>query len=101
PGAAGNRKYPSIAGNAQGETLLAWTEGMGWKKGGGLAWQVFDRSGHPIGSEARVPGVPVWSLVAESRGLAADLRFCIEFAALLRKQASLLVLPAQSRTCGG
>lgn len=64
PGAAGNRKYPSIAGNAEGKTLLAWTEGMGWKKGGALAWQVFDRAGHPTGPESRVPGVPVWSLVA-------------------------------------
>ncbi|MEJ7637735.1 MAG: hypothetical protein WKF75_07025, partial [Singulisphaera sp.] len=29
------------------ETILVWAEGTGWKKGGDLAWQVFDRSGRP------------------------------------------------------
>src|SRR5262249_43825721 len=45
PGAGSGRKHPSVAGNARGEVLLAWTEGMGWNKGGSLAWQVFDRHG--------------------------------------------------------
>lgn len=42
PGAARGRKYPAVAGNAKGETLLAWTEGMSWKKGGAVAWQLFE-----------------------------------------------------------
>jgi hypothetical protein len=51
------------AGNAHGETILVWTEGTGWQKGGSLAWQVFDRSGRPIGSSGRIEGgVPVWGL---------------------------------------
>jgi hypothetical protein len=45
PGRAGERKHPAVAANARGETLLAWTEGTGWQKGGSLVWQVFDRDG--------------------------------------------------------
>jgi hypothetical protein len=63
PGGRGDRKHPAVAGNARGETILVWTEGTGWQKGGSLAWQVFDRSGRPIGAEGRIErGVPVWSL---------------------------------------
>ncbi|HYM11224.1 MAG TPA: hypothetical protein VEU62_10845, partial [Bryobacterales bacterium] len=64
PGATGARKHPAVAGNARGETLLAWTEGMGWNKGGSVAWQVFDKDGKPEGEKGQAPGVPVWSLVA-------------------------------------
>lgn len=58
------RRHPSIARNARGETLLAWTEGMGFTKAGTLAWQVFDRSGAAIGSIGRGGAVPAGSLVA-------------------------------------
>ena len=58
------RKHPTVAANARGETLLVWTEGMGWERGGSLAWQVFDRDGRPTAEKGRIPGVPVWSLVA-------------------------------------
>jgi hypothetical protein len=59
------RKHPSIAINAKGEVLLAWTEGTGWQRGGSLAWQVFDRAGKPIGSPGRLEGgIPTWGLPA-------------------------------------
>lgn len=64
PGASLNRKHPAVAGNAPGETLFAWTEGMGWKKGGTLAWQVYDKLGQPAAERGKVAGVPAWSLVA-------------------------------------
>lgn len=65
PDEANGRKHPVIAANKRGETLLVWTEGMGWKKGGAVAWQLFDQSGQPIPAEGgRRDGVPVWSLVA-------------------------------------
>jgi len=64
PGGTGVRKHPSIARNAHGETLLAWTEGMGWSKGGSLAWQRYDGNGAPAGAIGRADGVPAWSLVA-------------------------------------
>jgi hypothetical protein len=36
---------------------------MGWKKGGRLAWQIYNKSGQPA-EHGQVDGVPVWSLVA-------------------------------------
>ena len=63
PGAGPNRKHPALAVNRKGETLLAWTEGTGWKRGGDLAWQLYDKNGKPTGAMGRVPGgVPVWGL---------------------------------------
>jgi hypothetical protein len=64
PGEGKGRKHPVIATNAAGETILVWTEGMGWKKGGSLAWQVFDRDGKPTAEQGTADGVPVWSLPA-------------------------------------
>jgi hypothetical protein len=64
PGAATNRKHPAIAGNAQGETLLAWAENTGWNKGGSLAWQIYDKDGRATSEHDVAPGIPVWSLVA-------------------------------------
>jgi hypothetical protein len=64
PGTPVNRKYPVIAGNARGETLFAWTEGMAWKKGGTAAWHVYDKDGNPEVAGGKAEGVPVWSLVA-------------------------------------
>jgi hypothetical protein len=64
PGEARGRKHPAIAGNDKGETILVWTEGMGWERGGSLAWQVFDKEGKPTREQGRAEGVPAWSLVA-------------------------------------
>ena len=64
PGSMKNRKHPVVAGNTRGETILVWTEGTGWKKGGALAWQVFDKGGRPTAEAGRAPGVPTWSLAA-------------------------------------
>ena len=57
PGKA-DRKYPELAVNDRGETIRAWTEGMGWKKGGAVAWQVYDRAGKPTAAHGRQDGVP-------------------------------------------
>lgn len=62
PGATGKRKHPAIAVNAEGYSLLAWTEGTGWKKGGSLAWQLYDRNGQPTAEKGTAEGVPVWGL---------------------------------------
>jgi hypothetical protein len=59
-GEGGHRKHPAIAGNPKGHTLLVWTEGTGWKRGGTLAWQVFDAAGQPQGGQGGSPGLPVW-----------------------------------------
>ncbi len=64
PGLPDGRKYPALAVNARGETLLAWTEGMSWKKGGTVAWQVYRPDGSTLGGTGHADGVPPWSLVA-------------------------------------
>jgi hypothetical protein len=65
PGEGDNRKHPSLATNRAGQTLLAWTEGTGWNKGGGVAWQAYDRDGRPIPNQAgRAEGLPVWGVAA-------------------------------------
>jgi len=62
PGNA-SRKFPAVAGNERGETILVWAEGTGWQKGGALAWQVFDRMGRPTDEKGRVEGgIPVWGM---------------------------------------
>lgn len=63
PPGGSRRKHSVAVGNEQGEVLLAWTEGTGWKKGGAVAWQLYDESGNPS-EKGRADGVPVWSLVS-------------------------------------
>ena len=63
PGSA-KRKHPFAAGNGKGETLLAWTEGTGWERGGSLHWQLFDATGKPMAEKGAREGVPVWGLVS-------------------------------------
>lgn len=62
PGQSKDRKHPAVAANSRGQVLLAWTEGTGWKRGGSLAWQLFSKSGQPLGKMGHAPGVPVWGL---------------------------------------
>jgi len=43
PGTATHRrKNPVVAKNKEGETLLVWGDGQGWKSGGELNWVLFD-----------------------------------------------------------
>lgn len=66
-GAAGmgaKRKHPSVAGNAAGETLLVWTEGTGWNKGGRLVWQLYGKDGKPSAEKGGGESLPVWSFGA-------------------------------------
>jgi hypothetical protein len=77
PGAGHGRKHPALAVNSRGEVLLAWTEGMGWERGGALAWQVFAADGTPTAQHGRADGVPTWSLVAAF--VRPDGRFAIVY----------------------
>jgi hypothetical protein len=62
---ANGRKHPRLATSGSGETLLVWTEGTAWARGGSLAWQVFDAKGQPLArAVGAVPGVPAWSFGA-------------------------------------
>lgn len=60
-----NQKYPALAVNAGGQTLLAWTEGTGWGRGGQLCWQVYAPDGTPLpDASGKRDGVPAWSFPA-------------------------------------
>lgn len=65
PGEGQSRKHPVVVANKKGEVLLAWTVGTAWQRGGGLAWQMFNAAGQPMGPEGFKPGVvPIWGLAA-------------------------------------
>ncbi len=58
-------KHPCLAVNKAGQMLLAWTEGTGWKRGGEISWQVFDRLGKPLRRvSGKAKGLPAWSFAA-------------------------------------
>jgi hypothetical protein len=61
---SGSRRHPSVAVNAAGDRLIAWTEGTAWARGGSLAWELQDRSGARRAAQANAGPVPVWGLVA-------------------------------------
>ena len=64
PAGTAKRRHPVAVRNSKGETLLAWSEGTGWAKGGTAVWQVFDSKGTPGADTGRGENLPVWSFVA-------------------------------------
>lgn len=60
-GALKDAKHPRVAVNQKGETLLVWTEGTGWQRGGSFAWQVLEVNGEPTADKGKREGIPVWS----------------------------------------
>jgi hypothetical protein len=73
PGVGRDRKHPAIAANASGETLMAWTDGTGWKRGGTLNWALF-KNGSVISSASDAAAVPVWGL---PEAIASGNRFVV------------------------
>ena len=59
-----NSKHPTMAVNTKGETLIAWAIGTGWKRGGELAWRIFDSAGKPSDQRETKESVPVWGFPA-------------------------------------
>jgi hypothetical protein len=64
PGESKGNKHPRLASGSDGTTLLVWTEGTGWARGGSLAWQLYDGTGHSIGKKGTTAGLPAWSFGA-------------------------------------
>ena len=61
PGVGKNRKHPALASDSKGQTILVWTEGTGWNRGGSVVWQVYDSTGSPLArDEGRADGLPAW-----------------------------------------
>lgn len=58
-------KHPVVIAGENGQTLMVWTEGAGWNRGGTLAWQVYDKEGQLVeGAGGRKDGIPVWSFAS-------------------------------------
>lgn len=57
-------RHPSLAVNSKGETLITWSIGTGWQKGGQLGWLMLDTAGRPTKQSGTQPGVPVWDFPA-------------------------------------
>jgi len=64
PDSTESQRHPVVVGNRKGETLVAWTEGVTWGKGGSFKWQLFDPDGKPSEVRGRSEGVPAWSLIS-------------------------------------
>ena len=64
PGQGRGCKHPRIALAPDGKTLMVWTEGTIWGRGGSLAWQLYDPSGKVIGATGTTSGLPAWSFGA-------------------------------------
>lgn len=60
-GALKGAKHPRVAVNRNGETLLLWTEGTGWQRGGSFAWQLLDAKGEPNAEKGQREGIQAWS----------------------------------------
>ncbi|MFL6447762.1 MAG: hypothetical protein ACJ746_08755 [Bryobacteraceae bacterium] len=64
PGPNKGHKHPRLSIAPNGETLLAWTEGTGWGRGGSIAWQTYDASGNSMQQSGVETGLPAWSFGA-------------------------------------
>jgi hypothetical protein len=63
-GESKGHKHPRVAIAPNGDTLMVWTEGTGWARGGSLVWQLYDATGKPAGQKSIATGVPAWSFGA-------------------------------------
>ena len=61
PMGSGTRKHPVAISEPTGRTLVVWSEGTGWQKGGAVEWQLHDPLGRPEGKVERREGLPPWS----------------------------------------
>jgi len=64
PGPSRSHKHPRISIASNGETLLVWTEGTGWNRGGAAAWQLYDAAEALTPEKGTIGGVPPWSFAA-------------------------------------
>ncbi len=59
-----DQKHPFAVTNVHGDSLIVWTEGTGWQRGGALAWQIVNKSGTIVDSGRKQNAIPVWGLAS-------------------------------------
>ena len=58
-------RFPALAVDGHGRTLMAWVRGAAWKKGGLLAWQLVGADNQPINTmSGGGQSVETWSFPA-------------------------------------
>lgn len=57
----GQRRYPAVALNSAGDTLLAWTEGAAWARGGDLAWVLLEHGNRRELASGTASKLPPWT----------------------------------------
>lgn len=57
-------RHPALAVNQSGETVVSFSIGTGWQKGGQVGWVLLDKGGQPTSTRGTAPGVPVWGMTA-------------------------------------
>ncbi len=62
--AASRARHPAIAINGKGQTLVSWSIGTGWQKGGSFGWAVIDPDGKPTGETGVGASLAVWNFTA-------------------------------------
>jgi hypothetical protein len=60
----GNSRHPALATNSKGQTLVSWSVGTGWLRGGELRWIIVGSDGNSTSVNGSVKGLPVWSHTA-------------------------------------
>lgn len=58
------QKHPFVTTSSNGQTLLTWTEGTGWQRGGSLVWQIIDKDGTIATSGKKTDAIPIWGLAS-------------------------------------
>jgi hypothetical protein len=55
------KRHPSVTKNSEGETLVTWSEGTGWARGGTAYWRATNNKGGV--NEGHGEELPVWGMV--------------------------------------
>lgn len=59
--AAPGSRHPALGVNGAQQTLVCWSQGTGWNRGGDVRWQTFTAQNEVTAPQGEAPGMPAWS----------------------------------------
>jgi hypothetical protein len=65
-------RHPTLAANARGETLVAWSTGTAWQKGGRFGWALLSPKADVLHRKDAAGDLPVWGHTAAFADAAGD-----------------------------